>query len=155
MGHYAKIDSNSIVTDVIVADSTFINSLPDSSSWIKTSYNTSDGKHYVPKEHQDFSEESADQSKALRFRYAGIGMYYDASNDVFHHPRPNDVNGNPCASWTLNTSTWKWEEPFQSPTLSDIEIAALKYYAWNESLYQADTGNPKTQGWVLTDIFPT
>ena len=82
-------------------------------------------------------------------------MYYDASNDVFHHQRPNDMNGNPCASWTLNTSTWKWEEPFQSPTLSDIEIAALKYYAWNESLYQADTGNPKTQGWVLTDIFPT
>ena len=28
----------------------------DKSKWIKTSYNTKDGKHFVPKDHQDFSD---------------------------------------------------------------------------------------------------
>ena len=41
MGHYAKIDKDSIVTDVIVAKADYINSLPDKDSWIKTSYNLS------------------------------------------------------------------------------------------------------------------
>ena len=148
MGHYAKIDSNSIVTDVIVADSTFINSLPDSSSWIKTSYNTNDGKHYVPKEQQDWTEESADQSKALRFRYAGIGMKYDAENDVFYYQ--SSVND----SHIFDTTTWSWIPPIAKPENSkespDDEGVS---YVWDENVYQNDTGNPKTKGWVALEDF--
>ena len=76
MGHWARIDENNIVQEVIVIKEAELDTgnWGDKSKWIKTSYNTFEGKHYdVPKEHQDWSEESADQSKALRYRYAGTG----------------------------------------------------------------------------------
>ena len=85
MGHWARIDDKNIVQEVIVIKEAELDTgnWGDKSKWIKTSYNTHKGKHYVAKEHQDFSEESADQSKAIRYRFAGIGMVYDATNDVF------------------------------------------------------------------------
>ena len=149
MGHYAKIDNNNIVTQVIVADATYINSLPDSSSYIKTSYNTAMGKHYKPDStgKTALQTESSDQSKALRFRFAGIGMYYDSTNDVFYEQKPLDNDGDTCNSWTINTSTWTWEAPITMPTLTDDQFANKKIYVWDESAYQADN----TQGWVLVD----
>ena len=106
MGHWAEIDKNNIVKRVIVIKEEELNTgaWGDKSNWIKTSYNTHNGKHYVPKQNQDWSEESADQSKALRYRYAGIGMYYDVTNNVFYKQKPHE-------DWILNTKTWEWEEP--------------------------------------------
>jgi hypothetical protein len=120
MGHWARIDSNNIVQEVIVIKEAELDTgnWGDKSKWIKTSYNTRDGKHYVPKEHQDYSEESPDQSKALRFRYAGIGDIYDATNDVFYSQQP-------FASWTLNKTTWSWEAPVAYPKDD-------KMYNWDE-----------------------
>ena len=48
MSHFAKIDDDNIVTQVIVAEQSFINSgaVGDSSSWIQTSYNTHGGVHH-------------------------------------------------------------------------------------------------------------
>jgi hypothetical protein len=120
MGHWARIDSNNIVQEVIVIKEAELDTgnWGDKSKWIKTSYNTRDVKHYVPKEHQDYSEESPDQSKALRFRYAGIGDIYDATNDVFYSQQP-------FASWTLNKTTWSWEAPVAYPKDD-------KMYNWDE-----------------------
>ena len=120
MGHWARIDSNNIVQEVIVIKEAELDTgnWGDKSKWVKTSYNTRDGKHYVPKEHQDYSEESPDQSKALRFRYAGIGDIYDATNDVFYSQQP-------FASWTLNKTTWSWEAPVAYPKDD-------KMYNWDE-----------------------
>jgi hypothetical protein len=100
MGHWARIDDNNIVQEVIVITEAELDTgnWGDKSKWIKTSYNTHEGKHYVPKEHQDYTEESPDQSKALRFRYAGINMFYDKTNDVFYDMQP-------FASWTINKTT--------------------------------------------------
>jgi len=41
MSHFAKLDSNNIVTEVIVAEQDFINSgaVGDSFLWVQTSYN--------------------------------------------------------------------------------------------------------------------
>ena len=140
MGHWARIDENNIVQEVIVIKEEMLDTggWGDKSKWIKTSYNTFEGKHYVPKDHQDWSEESSDQSKALRFRYAGVGMKYDSTNDVFYEQQP-------FSSWTLNTTTWMWDPPLTTPTLTDEEMTAGKYYEWNESLYQSDN----TKGWEL------
>ena len=74
MGHWAEIDENNIVKRVIVIKEAELDTgaWGDKSKWIKTSYNTSEGKHYVPKEHQDWSEESPDQSIAFQvcwYRY--------------------------------------------------------------------------------------
>lgn len=142
MGHWAKIDENNIVQEVIVIKEAELDTgnWGDKSKWIKTSYNTHNGKHYVPKENQNWTEENSDQSKALRYRYAGIGMKYDATNDVFYDQQP-------YSSWVLNNTTWTWEAPIALPTLTQEEKDARKYYAWNEDAYQADN----TQGWVLTN----
>ena len=55
MGHWAEIDENNIVIRVIVIKEAELDTgnWGDKSKWIKTSYNTNNGKHYVPKEHQD------------------------------------------------------------------------------------------------------
>ena len=144
MGHWARIDDNNIVQEVIVIKESELDTgaWGPKSQWVKTSYNTHNGKHYVPKEHQDWSEESADQSKALRFRFAGIGDKYDAVNDVFY---PSVC---PFPSWTLNTSTWNYDPPITEPDLTTEqdrhETRSYGYY-WDEDLYQSDN----TKGWVL------
>ena len=141
MGHWARIDENNIVQEVIVIKETELDTgnWGDKANWIKTSYNTHNGKHYVPKEHQDWSEESADQSKALRYRYAGIGMKYDATNDVFYQQQP-------FASWSLDKTKWIWMPPVNPPKLTQEQYDNGFVYTWNEDAYQADN----TQGWVLS-----
>jgi hypothetical protein len=118
MGHYAKV-LDSQVTQVIVAQADFFTTFVDSSpgAWIKTSYNTHGGIHYVPNSNPP--EASADQSKALRANYAGIGYTYDQANDVFYAPRP-------YASWTISAPTWIWQPPVPYPTDG-------KMYTWDEA----------------------
>ena len=117
MGHFAKV-SNGIVTKVIVAESDFFNNFVDDSpgKWIQTSYNTRGGVHYQP----NTNEPSADQSKALRKNYAGIGYTYDSTRDAFIPPQPFN-------SWTLNEDTCLWESPVPYPTDG-------KLYRWNEEI---------------------
>ncbi len=142
MGHWAEIDENNIVKRVIVIKEAMLDTghWGNKANWVKTSYNTHNGKHYVPNDHQDFSEESADQSKALRYRYAGIGMKYDTTNDVFYFTQP-------FPSWTLNNTSWEWEAPITEPVLTDQQQKDDKYYSWDEDAYQADN----TKGWVLKE----
>ena len=64
------------------------------------------------------------------------------STDIFISPQP-------YASWTVGVGTATWyppANPGDAPALTDAEVAANKYYVWNESNYQAD---PAT-AWVLT-----
>ena len=86
MSHFAKIDSNNIVIQVIVAEQNFINSgvVGDSFLWIQTSYNGN-----------------------FRKQYAGIGFTYDKTNDVFISPKP-------FPSWTLDDS-FDWQPPTAMP----------------------------------------
>jgi len=116
MAHFAKVN-NGIVEQVIVAEPEFFDTFVDSSpgQWIQTSYNTRGGVHYDPAT----GEPSADQSKALRKNYAGIGYSYDATRDAFIPPKP-------YASWLLNDSTCLWDAPVAMPTDGGR-------YAWNES----------------------
>jgi hypothetical protein len=116
MAHFAKVN-NGIVEQVIVAEPEFFDTFVDSSpgQWIQTSYNTRGGVHYDPAT----GEPSADQSKALRKNYAGIGYSYDATRDAFIPPKP-------YASWTLNEDTCLWGAPVAMPTEGGP-------YTWNES----------------------
>ena len=144
MAHFAQLDSNNVVTQVIVvsnddtSDSNGVEVesigvafcqklLGANTNWKQTSYNSS-----------------------IRGNYAGIGYTFMSgvatlgvgSTDVF-------VPQKPYASWTLSTTTAEWvppSNPGAAPTLTDEEAAANKYYVWNESNYQAD---PAT-AWVLT-----
>jgi hypothetical protein len=116
MAHYAKVQ-NGFVTKVIVAEAEFFNSFVDDSpgEWIQTSYNTYGGVHYNP----ETKEPSADQSKALRKNYAGIGYTYNKELDAFIPPKP-------YASWVLDEETCWWNAPIAKPDDG-------KDYAWNET----------------------
>jgi hypothetical protein len=124
MAHYAKVNQGKVV-NVIVADQDFIDNFVDTSpgKWIQTSFNTLGGKHYLP----DLDENnekvlSGDQSKALRYNFAGVGGYYDKVADAFYAPQPIDT-----PSWVLDTDTYTWKPPVNMPTDTS------KIWRWNES----------------------
>jgi len=120
MSHFAKIDpETNLVTFVTVGrqeddgrEEELIARTGD--IYRQTSYNTRGGIHYDP----ETGEPSEDQSKALRFNYAGIGFSYDEERDAFIPPKPFD-------SWVLNEETCLWEAPLPYP--EDGEA-----YTWNE-----------------------
>ena len=117
MGHYAKV-VDGVVTTVIVAEQDFIDSYDDGipGQWIQTSYNTRGGVHYEP---NSFTP-SADQSKALRKNYAGIGFTYDTNRDAFIPQKPYN-------SWLLNEDSCLWEPPISYPSDG-------KNYIWDENI---------------------
>ena len=116
MSHFAKVEDG-VVTQVLVAEQDFINSgaVGDPAQWIQTSYNTRAGVHYEP----NSATPSADQSKALRKNYAGIGYSYDAARDAFIPPKP-------YASWLLDDATGTWVPPVAYPTDD-------QQYNWDEA----------------------
>jgi hypothetical protein len=126
MGHFAKVN-NGIVEQVIVAEQEFFQTFVDTSpgTWIQTSYNTRGGVHYDPATGQP----SADQSKALRKNYAGIGYSYDAQRDAF-------IPQKPYASWILDEQSCLWNSPVPYPTDGNK-------YKWNEAnqTWDAASGN--------------
>jgi len=111
MAHYAFLDENYIVTEVIVGkdESNF--------DWERhygdlrgqlckrTSYNTAGGVH-------------KEGGIPYRKNYAGIGFTYDPVRDAFIPPKPYN-------SWVLNEQTCLWESTVPYPSDG-------KYYAWNE-----------------------
>ena len=86
MSHFAKIDNDGIVQQVIVAEQDHINSGAEGDvfNWIQTSYNNN-----------------------FRKQYASIGGTYDKVNDVF-------ISSKPYASWTLNAN-FDWQAPTAMP----------------------------------------
>jgi len=110
MAHFAQLDDNSVVTQVIVVHN---NELLDNGveseakgvafcqallggTWKQTSYNAN-----------------------IRKNYAGIGYTYDAGRDAFIPPQP-------FQSWTLVELTCTWQAPVPMPTDS-------KPYRWDEA----------------------
>lgn len=115
MAHFAKVEDG-IVTDVIVAEQDFIDTLPESETWIQTSYNTRGGVHYDPETNQP------DGGVALRYNYASVGFNYDADADAFYPPQE-------FTGWVLNTSTYMWEPPHYPNGQTD----SFGYYWDNDS----------------------
>ena len=114
MAHFAQLDDNNIVTQVIVVNN---NELLDENgqeseakgiafcqslfggNWKQTSYNAN-----------------------FRKNYAGIGYTYDSIQDAF-------IPVKPFASWILNEDTCNWYAPVPRPTDN-------KLYTWNEDSQQ-------------------
>ena len=86
----------------------------------QTSYNTRAGVHYDP----ETGEPSEDQTKALRFNYAGIGFTYDEERDAFIPPKPFE-------SWVLDEGTCLWVAPVPMPEEVDADGEPIPY-RWDE-----------------------
>ena len=143
MAHFAKLDANNIVTQVIVVS----NDDTADSSGIETE---SIGVAFCQKlVGADTNWKQTSYNGNIRGNYAGIGMTYMTnvatlgvgSTDIF-------INTQPYASWTVGVGTATWyppANPGDAPTLSESDKTAGKYYEWNESNY---ISNPST-AWVL------
>lgn len=110
MAHYAFIDQNNIVVNVITGcdegnmDWEQFYSMQHGMACKRTSYNTYAGVHY----NWETGQPSEDQSKAFRKNYAGIGYSYDPERDAFIPPQP-------YPSWALNEQTCQYEPPTPRP----------------------------------------
>ena len=106
MAHYAFLNNNNIVTEVIVGiDETELIEDQSPEVWygnwraqrcVRTSYNAN-----------------------IRKNYAGIGYTYDEARDAFIPPKP-------FASWLLDEATCQWGAPVPNPSDG-------KFYSWNET----------------------
>jgi hypothetical protein len=107
MAHYAFLDENNIVTEVITG---------------RDEWEEVDG---ISDWEQAYSELRGQVCKRtsyngnIRYNYAGIGYTYDPIDDAFIAPRPFD-------SWVLNSQK-RWEAPIPYPNDN-------KRYGWNEEL---------------------
>ncbi len=109
MAHFAEINEDNIVTQVIVINNNelligeeeleekgidFCESLFGHRNWVQTSYNSN-----------------------IRYNYAGIGYTWDPDNNAFYEPQP-------YPSWSLDEA-FIWQPPVAHP--NDGEL-----YTWNE-----------------------
>ena len=112
MAHFAKLDENNVVVQVIVVankDTADANGVEKEyigtafcerllgGTWKQTSYHGN-----------------------IRKNYAGVGFTYDAALDAFIPPKP-------FPSWVLNTEIAQWESPVPYPTDG-------KMYRWDEDM---------------------
>jgi hypothetical protein len=124
MAHFAQLDVNNVVSQVIVVHNNELLDDQDSEReelgiafcrslfgaetlWVQTSYNAN-----------------------FRKNYAGIGYTYDAVRDAFISPKP-------YPSWILNEDTCQWQAPVPYPNDGSS-------YAWNEGV----SGEAQAFSWV-------
>lgn len=117
MAHYAFLDENNVVTEVIVGKE----ENEDGVDWEqhygafrgqickRTSYNTIGNTHKLG-------------GTPYRKNYAGIGYAYDLQRDAFIPPKPYN-------SWVLNEETCLWEAPVAIPNDGNR-------YIWDEDNQQ-------------------
>tara|TARA_R110000737_G_scaffold194898_1_gene215952 strand:- start:239 stop:682 length:444 start_codon:yes stop_codon:yes gene_type:complete len=131
MAHFAKIDENNIVQQVVAvhnneapteeAGKLFLESVyKDGATWLQTSYNTHRSMHYTN------GEVSTDQTKAFRGNLASEGSTWDPINEIFMPPKP-------FPSWSLDNAVAKWTSPRgDAPDLSEQQISDNYLYVWDE-----------------------
>lgn len=126
MAHFAKLDANNVVTQVIVVGNK----------------DTADASG-VEKEHigAAFCErlfggtwKQTSYNGTIRKNYAGIGYTYDATRDAFIPPKPFN-------SWVLVEETCQWKAPVDMPADAGTGEPP-KMYSWDEA----------TTSWVLAGV---
>ncbi len=107
MAHFARIDENNIVQEILVVPdeqqhrgNDFLSiDLGLGGRWIQTSYNGT-----------------------IRKMFAGLGYSYNEELDIFLPPKPFE-------SWILNETKGEWEAPVERPIVDRSQVAI-----WDEDL---------------------
>ena len=116
MAHFAKINSNNIVTNVIrVADEDLLDAEGNESEQV--------GKDFLYSLFGEHGWVQTSINASIRKNYAGVGYKYDSAKNAFIPPKPD------YESWTLNETTCKWEAPVSYPDDGNL-------YNWNEDNQQ-------------------
>jgi len=108
MKKYAKVLEGK-VKEVLVTEDNFFDTFVDSSpgTWLECSH--------------------TDDDTMIRKHAPGVGYNYDTDADAFYEPQP-------YPSWTLNTTTFKWESPVARPAEAEVQdgVGHTKKYKWDE-----------------------
>ena len=118
MAHFAKIDEQNIVIEVLVTDNNMPNEGYDwltktfGGRWIKTSYNTLHGEHLAG-------------GIPLRKNYAANGFTYDEQRDAF-------IPTQPFPSWILDEKICDWQPPVPAPQTEKNYVWEEEQLAWVE-----------------------
>lgn len=125
MAHFAQIDDNNIVLQVLVIDQAEIDTgnWGDPTNWIQTSYNTKGGVYYTP----NTGTPDPDQSKAFRKNYAGIGFTWLPNGPQGEGFTPHQ----PYPSWTMDSFSYLWNPPVPMP--AQPWPANVVEYTWDEA----------------------
>ena len=130
MAHFAKIEDG-IVTEVNVIHNDIVD--PEGSG----TDNEQLGKDFIASLNLEGTWIQTSYNGSFRKQYGQVGFSYDSSADEF-------VSTAPYASWTLDGSN-DWQPPIAKPT---DDAGEGKIWEWDEEVYQNDTNDPKTEGWV-------
>ena len=142
MAHFARLDENNQVVEVVVVSNDKILDEDDNE-------NEQVGMGYLKSMYgQDTVWRQTSYNANFRGRYANIGDTYVenvstlgvASTSIYLRPKPFE-------SWTLDSDIPDWVSPLGPPpelTQTQIDEGYLEY-VWDESSYQSDN----TTGWVL------
>lgn len=116
MAHFAQLDGNNSVIQVIVVSNDTVDNLPFPQSeavgieFCRSLYG------------QDTNWAQASYNANFRYNYPGIGYFFDAT------PQPSGafIPQKPYNSWLLNTNTFQWESPVPYPSGGGM-------YVWDEA----------------------
>jgi len=113
MAHYAQLDENNVVVNVIPATGDDLEAALEADTgltWRRTSYNTKANVHELG-------------GTPYRYNYAGIGYTFDPN----YGEAGAFISPAPYASWKLSNldATWKAPKPYPTDGIK---------YEWNESL---------------------
>lgn len=111
MAHFAQIDENNIVKQIIVITNEDCGNLEFPESEII-------GQNFISSIGLDGVWKQTSYNSTFRKRYAGLDDTYDENRDAFLPPKP-------FSSWVLNEDTYLWEAPIERPSDG-------KLYMWNE-----------------------
>jgi hypothetical protein len=110
MAHFAQLDENNVVTQVIVVG----NKDTSDASGVEKEYI---GAAFCERLFGGTWKQTSYNGN-MRKRYAGVGFTYNSALDAFVPPKP-------FASWVLNSTTADWDAPVAKPTDEQS-------YSWNE-----------------------
>ena len=113
MAHFAKLDQNNVVTEVIVVNNIELLSADGSESEVM-------GVAFLIRWSGGYSKwKQTSYNRKIRKNYAGVGYTYDSVRDAFIPPKP-------FPSWVLNEDTCQWGAPVAMPDDG-------QFYNWDEA----------------------
>lgn len=128
MAHFARLDSNSKVTDTYVVDNNWVLGGDGKESeavgikYLQDLYKTTD----------TFVQYS--MTTRIRAIIPTIGDTYNVSKDRFESPQPPQ-----CPSWVRNSSTGIWEPPVARPAVTSKN----ENWVWDEKTQSYMDCNPE------------
>ena len=122
MAHFAKLDENNIVIEVITFSNDEVNANGGDLSV--------EAENFVSARHGGTWKQTSYNGN-FRKQYAGIRWSYDAAKDIFILPQP-------YSSWSLDSNN-DWQAPIEEPNTKVFDADTnIYFYKWKES----------TQEWI-------